>query len=258
MTTRLQRPAGWHVAVIMDGNGRWATDRGLPRAAGHREGADAVRRLVEAAPGAGIGTLTLFAFSADNWQRPRPEVQWLMRVFRQYLRSETPRCVATGVRLIIIGRRDRIAPSVRSAIEAAEAATARGRRLQLRIALDYSSRDAILRAARCLTPGMTVSREHFGRLVAIAAHDAAAAPDVDLLIRTGGEQRLSDFLLWECAYAELLFLSVMFPDFAEADLLAAMQVFRARQRRFGALPDPACATVKDRPCIVPHEDAHQA
>lgn len=258
MTRRQQQPAGWHVAVIMDGNGRWATDRGLPRAAGHREGADAVRRLVEAAPGAGIGTLTLFAFSADNWRRPRPEVQWLMRVFRQYLRSETPRCVATGVRLSVIGRRDRIAPSVRSAIEVAEAATARGRRLHLRIALDYSSRDAILRAAHCLTPGMAVSREQFGRLVAVAAHEATPAPDVDLLIRTGGEQRLSDFLLWECAYAELLFLPVMFPDFAEADLRAAMQVFLARERRFGALPNPARATMKDGPRIFPQEDMHRA
>jgi len=230
---------GLHVAVIMDGNGRWATRQGLPRAAGHREGAAAVRRLVEAAPAAGIGTLTLFAFSADNWQRPDREVQWLMRLFRTYLRNETARCRATGVRVSILGRRDRIAPAVRAAIESAEAATAQGRRLHLRIAVDYSARDAILRAAQCVEAGGAMTRDRFSRLLAIADHGATPAPDVDLLIRTGGEQRLSDFLLWECAYAELLFLPVMFPDFTEADLAAAIHAFHTRQRRFGGLPDQA-------------------
>ena len=233
---------GLHVAVIMDGNGRWATERGLPRAAGHREGVAAVRRLVEAAPAAGIGTLTLFAFSADNWQRPGREVQWLMRLFREYLRSETARCQATGVRLNVIGRRDRIAPAVRQAVESAEAATARGQRLHLRIAVDYSARDAILRAAQCVDAGTAITRERFSRLLAIADHGATPTPEVDLLIRTGGEQRLSDFLLWECAYAELLFLPVMFPDFAEADLAAAMHAFHARQRRFGRLPEVSAAS----------------
>jgi undecaprenyl diphosphate synthase len=196
----------------MDGNGRWATEQGLPRAAGHREGVEAVRRVVEAAPGAGIGTLTLYAFSSDNWQRPAREVQWLMRLFREYLRSETARCRATGTRLSVIGRRDRIA-------------------------VDYSSRDAILRAAQCAGDRDALTREQFGRLLAIADHGDTRTPDVDLLIRTGGEQRLSDFLLWECAYAELLFLPVRFPDFAEPDLAAALHAFHARQRRFGGLAD---------------------
>ncbi len=220
----------------MDGNGRWATERGLPRAAGHREGVEAVRRVVEAAPGAGIGTLTLYAFSSDNWKRPAREVQWLMRLFREYLRSETSRCQATGTRLSVIGRRDRIAASVRREIERAEARTAAGQRLHLRIAVDYSSRDSILRAAQCVGDTEELTRDQFGRLLAIADHGDTRTPDVDLLIRTGGEQRLSDFLLWECAYAELLFLPVRFPDFAEADLLAALHAFRARERRFGSLP----------------------
>jgi undecaprenyl diphosphate synthase len=224
-----------HVAIIMDGNGRWATEQGLPRAAGHREGVEAVRRVVEAAPGAGIGTLTLYAFSSDNWQRPAREVQWLMRLFREYLRRETARCRATGTRLSVIGRRDRIAVSVRREIERAESRTAEGRRLHLRIAVDYSSRDAILRAAQCAGDRDALTREQFGRLLAIADHGDTRTPDVDLLIRTGGEQRLSDFLLWECAYAELLFLPVRFPDFAEPDLTAALHAFHARERRFGSL-----------------------
>ncbi|HET7603810.1 MAG TPA: di-trans,poly-cis-decaprenylcistransferase [Gemmatimonadales bacterium] len=230
-----------HVAIIMDGNGRWATERRLPRAAGHREGVEAVRRVVEAAPGAGIGTLTLYAFSSDNWKRPAREVQWLMRLFREYLRNETARCQATGTRLSVIGRRDRIAGSVRREIERAEARTADGRRLHLRIAVDYSSRDSILRAAQCVGENEELTRERFGRLIAIADHGDTRTPDVDLLIRTGGEQRLSDFLLWECAYAELLFLPVRFPDFAEADLTAALHAFKARERRFGGLVPASAA-----------------
>ena len=227
--------AGLHVGIIMDGNGRWATAQGLPRAAGHREGAAAVRRVIEAAPGSGIGTLTLFAFSADNWQRPEREVAWLMRLFREYLRSETARCVVTGVRLSVIGRRDRMPASLVHAIGTAEQATARGERLHLRIAMDYSARDAILRAAQCLAGDVVPSRESFGRLLAIVDH-GSAVPPVDLLIRTGGEQRLSDFLLWESAYAELYFTPCMWPAFGEADLAAALADFRGRERRFGGLP----------------------
>jgi undecaprenyl diphosphate synthase len=226
---------GLHVGVIMDGNGRWATARGLPRAAGHREGAEAVRRLVEAAPGAGIGTLTLFAFSTDNWRRPGREVQWLLRLFREHLRTETTRCAVTGVRLSVIGRRDRMPRSLAAAVRAAESATAAGRRLDLRIAIDYSARDAILRAAQCLPPDAVPSRDSFARLLAIVDH-APPAPPVDLLIRTGGEQRLSDFLLWECAYAELHFTPRMWPDFDGADLARALEDFHGRERRFGALP----------------------
>jgi undecaprenyl diphosphate synthase len=226
----------------MDGNGRWATRQGLPRAAGHREGAAAVRRVVEAAPGLGIATLTLFAFSSDNWQRPEREVQWLMRLFREYLRSEVSRCVATGVRLSIIGRRDRLPRGLPAVMEAAERATARCRRLHLRIAVDYSSRDAITAAAVRLA-GAAATREEFAAALAAEHGDG---PDVDLLIRTGGEQRLSDFLLWESAYAELLFEPCMWPDFAEADLAAALRTFHSRDRRFGGLSAVAVAAEPSR------------
>ena len=233
--SQLSRPAGLHVGIIMDGNGRWAARRGLSRSAGHREGAGAVRRVVEAAPDAGIGTLTLFAFSSDNWRRPTVEVAWLMRLFREHLATETARCVANDVRLEIIGRRDRLGVTLLRAIEAAEVATSGGTRLLLRIAIDYSGRDAIIRAAQCLRPG-TVSRETFARLVAIVDH-GSPVPELDLLIRTGGERRLSDFLLWEAAYAELFFLPAMWPDFGAEDLRKVVREFATRERRFGGLPD---------------------
>jgi undecaprenyl diphosphate synthase len=217
-----------HVAIIMDGNGRWARARGLPRIAGHRAGADAVRRVVESAPGAGIGRLTLYSFSSDNWQRPAAEVKALMSLFQSYLRIETSRCVANGVRIRMIGRRDRISPSLQKAVAEAEAATAGGSTLEVRIAIDYSSRDEILRAASKLRKGAT--REDLSRQL-------GGAPDVDLLIRTGGEQRLSDFLLWECAYAELLFTGRMWPDFGRADLEEAVAEFYSRERRFGRIPE---------------------
>jgi len=202
-----------HVAIVMDGNGRWATRRGLPRAAGHSAGARAVRRIVEAAPGLGIGQLTLFAFSADNWKRPPDEVAALMRLFARHLRSETPRLVANGVRLEVIGRRDRLPAVLGVAIQEAEQATAGNETLSFRLLVDYSAR-AAFRAGPLL-------------------------PAADLLIRTGGEQRLSDFLLWECAYAELHFTDRYWPDFGPADLGAAVRDFHARERRFGALPHRA-------------------
>jgi undecaprenyl diphosphate synthase len=235
--SQTSKPAGLHVGIIMDGNGRWASRQSLPRGAGHSEGANAVRRIVEAAPDAGIGVLSLYAFSSDNWRRPAVEVAWLMRLFREHLRTETARCVANGVRLEIIGRRDRLGLSLLRAIEAAEVATSGGSRLLLRIAIDYSGRDAILRAAQCLRPS-SVSRDSFGRLVAIVDH-GSPVPQLDLLIRTGGERRLSDFLLWEAAYAELLFLPIMWPDFGVQDLRTAVQDFAARERRFGGLSDKA-------------------
>ncbi len=209
----------------MDGNGRWALARGLPRAAGHRAGVETVRRIVEAAPHAGIGTLTLFAFSSDNWRRPATEVEALMRLLSLYMARETPRCVEQGVRIQVIGRRDRLAPSLRTAIAKVETATAHGTRLVLRIAVDYSGRDAILAAARGL------------RELSMDALGSALGPAVDLLIRTGGEHRLSDFLLWECAYAELVFSRTMWPDFTSQDLASAVREFRGRERRFGAIPE---------------------
>ncbi len=215
-----------HIAIIMDGNGRWALGRGLPREAGHRAGVETVSRIVEAAPDAGIGILSLFAFSSDNWRRPRHEVAALMRLLAIYLEKAADRCVRNGVRLEVIGRRDRLNGPLQQAIVQAERSTAAGKRLWLRIAFDYSGRDAILAAARQVD---SLSRESLGR---------ALGPPVDLLIRTGGERRLSDFLLWECAYAELVFSPRMWPDFSESDLAAAVREFRGRDRRFGALPPP--------------------
>jgi len=208
----------------MDGNGRWALSRGLPRVAGHAAGVETVRRVVEAAPAAGIGILTLFAFSSDNWRRPADEVAALMRLLAAYLDSETTRSVENGVRLEVIGRRDRLDPALAAAIARSEAATSAGQRLLLRVALDYSGRDAILAAARA------------ARDLSFDAVADALGPPVDLLIRTGGERRLSDFLLWESAYAELVFTRTMWPDFGESDLAAAVREFHSRQRRFGAVP----------------------
>jgi undecaprenyl diphosphate synthase len=227
-----------HVGIIMDGNGRWAMRGGHPRSSGHREGARVVRRIVEAAPELGIGVLTLYAFSADNWRRPPAEVAVLMRLFREYLRAETGRCIEDGVRLEVIGRRDRIDHRLRRRIEASERATVEGRRLHLRIALDYSSRDAILRAAQCLRPDTVPTRDSFTRLLAIVDHGTPVR-ELDLLIRTGGERRLSDFLLWEAAYAELLFVERMWPDFSAEDLAAAVREFETRERRYGGLEQVA-------------------
>ena len=228
---------GLHLAIIMDGNGRWAKRRGLPRTAGHRQGAKAVRRTVEAAGDFGIATLTLYAFSSDNWQRPAEEVATLMQLFERYLGTETERCVKHGVRLNVIGRRDRLSPKLVRAIEKAEAATAKGTALHLRLAVDYSARHAIARAATMFRPPGDVTPEQFSDLLNRAINSEPAAPDVDLLIRTSGEQRLSDFLLWECAYAELVFTSCLWPDFGKEQVEEALQLFHQRERRFGTLPD---------------------
>ena len=244
----LPRPSGaptlsrLHVAIIMDGNGRWATSRLLPRTAGHTAGVRTARGIVEAAVRAGIGTLTLYAFSSDNWSRPRPEVIGLMRLFRRSLMVESKRCLENGVRLSIVGRRDRLPPALRQAIVQAESLTAGGRNMHLRIAVDYSSRDAILRAAAKAKDNVgPLTRERFAQLLADVDHDPAPVRDVDLLIRTGGEQRLSDFLLWECAYAELVFSPTMWPDFTERDLVDAIAEFRARDRRFGQVAEQAAS-----------------
>ena len=231
--------AGIHVAIIMDGNGRWANARGRPRTAGHIAGARVVRKIVEAAPDCGIGMLTLYAFSADNWARPSREVALLMRLFRRYLVSETERCVTNDVRMRIIGRRDRIPSELLRAIEAAEEATRHGTRLDLRIAVDYSSRDALVRAAAALSSIRDITREDLTRAMSAVDHWTGPYRDVDLLIRTGGEQRLSDFLLWECAYAELYFTDRRWPEFTASDLQQAVKDFHSRERRFGAVPAAA-------------------
>lgn len=223
--------SGLHVGIIMDGNGRWGLSRCMPRSAGHRAGARALREVVEAAPDAGVSTLTVYAFSADNWRRPPEEVGLLLRLFRGYLRSERAACQRNGVRVSVLGRRDRLPPLLRREIALTERQTAAGTTLHLRVAIDYSSREAILAAAaRC---GQEVDSARFEQL--LVADQAHRAPPVDLLIRTGGEYRLSDFLLWESAYAELLFSPVMWPDFGKPELREAVVAFRQRDRRFGAI-----------------------
>jgi undecaprenyl diphosphate synthase len=231
-----------HAAIIMDGNGRWAERRGLARSAGHYAGTRAVEAIIEGAPAIGVGTLTLYAFSSDNWRRPMPEVSGLMRLFRGYLRSHRERAVANGVSVEVIGRRDRLPGAVVKEIAAIEAATAPGQRLRVRLAIDYSARDAILRAAARLPDTPTGNdREQFADLLATVDHGRGAVPPVDFLIRTGGEQRLSDFLLWECAYAELFFRDTMWPDFTAGELDQVVTEFRRRERRFGAIPVTAAA-----------------
>jgi undecaprenyl diphosphate synthase len=225
-----------HVAIIMDGNGRWAEGRGWPRSRGHRAGADAVERVVRAAPDLGIRTMTLYAFSSDNWSRPRGEVRILMALLGRFLRMRIEACLRESVRLSVIGRRDRLPDSLVTSIEEAERATRDGNRVHLRLAVDYSARDAILRAAGW-TAGRRLSRDEFRDLLARAHHGEPATPDVDLLIRTGREKRLSDFLLWECAYAELCFTDRLWPDFTGEDLAAAVGDFRRRDRKFGGLPN---------------------
>ncbi len=231
-----------HVAILLDGNGRWAAARGLPRSEGHRAGVAAVRRIVRGALSLGIGTLTLYAFSSNNWDRPASEVAALFALLEDFLRSATAEFEGERIRLRVIGRRDRIPPSLVEAIEFAERKTASGRRMDVRIALDYSSRDAILRAACWMMSSLEVTQSEFARRLGQVTNGGEPAPDVDLLIRTGGERRLSDFMLWECAYAELFFTPRMWPEFEAADLEAAVEDFLGRERRFGRLPETAAAS----------------
>ncbi len=227
-----------HVAIIMDGNGRWAARRGLPRTAGHAQGAKTVRRIVEAAARTDIETLTLYAFSCDNWGRPPNEVSGLLRLLRRYLLAETRYCAENLVRVNVIGRRDRLSPDLLRVIEQSERITAEGSRLHLRIAVDYSARHSILQAARRALPGGAVGEEtQFLKIMNEVNHSALATQGVDLLIRTGGEKRLSDFLLWECAYAELYFTDCLWPDFDENGLHQALRDYAGRQRRFGRVPE---------------------
>lgn len=207
-----------HAAIIMDGNGRWASRKGLPRMEGHRVGAETLRGIVETAPRLNISTLTVYAFSADNWKRPPEEVAMVMYLLTTYLENESVRLRDAGVRTSVIGRRDRLPSELLAAIDLAESRTQHCAKLHFRLAIDYSSRAAIIEAAR-------TSR--------LENHFFDDAPPVDLLIRTGGEQRLSDFLLWESAYAELVFTERMWPEFTPADLRDAVREFHRRDRRFG-------------------------
>jgi undecaprenyl diphosphate synthase len=226
-----------HVAIIMDGNGRWAQRRGLPRTAGHVEGAKAVNEVVETAARAGVRALSLYAFSADNWGRPSTEVAALMRLLRRYLMTETGRCIEQSIRINIIGRRDRLSAGLVHAIEQSERLTASCTGMHLRIAVDYSAQYSILEAARRAGPDLAVDTNRFQELLDEVDHSAAPAGAVDLLIRTGAEKRLSDFLLWQCAYAEFFFADCMWPDFGEAGFRAALDYYAGRQRRFGKVAE---------------------
>jgi undecaprenyl diphosphate synthase len=229
-----------HVAIIMDGNGRWAKSRGLPRVAGHREGSRAVRRAVEAAIRTGVSWLTIYAFSSENWRRPAGEIMDLTGLLRRYLRSEIAELKQSGVRLRFIGDRCRFDADIQADLEAAERDTAVNSRLNLTIALSYGARAEIAAAARAALEAVRdgfldandLNEEVFARYLA-----TAGMPDPDLIIRTSGEQRLSNFLLWQAAYAELVFLDVLWPDFDEAHFTMAMDEFARRERRFGARTD---------------------
>ena len=249
VTARLERQLGTtpgrsdavptHVAIIMDGNGRWAASRHLPRIAGHREGARAVRRAIEAAINAGVAWLTIYAFSSENWRRPTGEVLDLTGLLRHYLRTEIEELRANGVRLRVIGDRGKFDPDIQGDLVEAERSTATNSRLNLTVALSYGARAEIVAAARAVAQAVrdgrmdpaTLDEVNFGGFLA-----TANMPDPDLIIRTSGEQRLSNFLLWQGAYAELLFLDVLWPDFGAEHFAAALAEYARRERRFGARP----------------------
>ncbi|HXP64367.1 MAG TPA: polyprenyl diphosphate synthase [Steroidobacteraceae bacterium] len=222
-----------HVAIIMDGNGRWASQSGLPRTVGHRAGAKAVDRVVETAARHGISTLTLYAFSADNWRRPKAEVSALFALLQHYLSSQTSRCLEQSIRINVIGRRDRLPADVLRAIERSERTTAHCGGMRLRIAVDYSSQYSLMESCKRMSDEASTDPNRFRKHLADVDHSATGAPDVDLLIRTGGEKRLSDFLLWECAYAELHFVDCFWPDFDERAFTHAINEYGRRERRFG-------------------------
>ena len=228
-----------HIAVIMDGNGRWAQQRGLPRAAGHRAGAGAVRRTIEAAVSAGVGWLTLYAFSSENWRRPADEVLELTGLLRHYMRQELAELTQKGVRLRVIGDRARFDADTRAELDRAERATTGNTRLNLNIALSYGARDEIVAAARAMAAAAVRGELDPSRLDEAGFErflSTAGMPDPDMVIRTSGEHRLSNFLLWQSAYAELVFLDVLWPDFSGTDFDQALAEFARRERRFGARP----------------------
>lgn len=237
-TSRADLPAPpAHIAIIMDGNGRWAKARGLPRTAGHKRGAEAVRRTVECAREMGVSFLTLYAFSSENWKRPQGEVTDLMGLLRLYLRNEVRTLHKNGIRLKVIGDRSRLGPDIVALIEESEQKTAANSAMTLILALSYGGRQEIVDAARRLAVEVAE-----GRLSPAEIDDAALSgrlftagiPDPDMIIRTSGEQRISNFLLWQCAYSELVFLDVLWPDFDREHLTAAIRDFHGRERRFGA------------------------
>jgi undecaprenyl diphosphate synthase len=231
-------PGPQHVAIIMDGNGRWAKARGLPRVAGHRRGADAVRRVIRGAGELGVPVLTLFAFSTENWGRPADEVSDLMGLLRHYLRHELEELGRNGARLRVIGDRDRLAKDIVKDISDAETRTRTNTRIDVNICINYGSRDEILRATRSLARKVAageISVEQIDDSRFERELLTAGVPDPDLLIRTSGEQRISNFLLWQCAYAELVFVDTLWPDFDKEHLERAIAEFRKRERRYGGV-----------------------
>jgi len=232
-----EAPAPAHVAIIMDGNGRWAKARGLPRTEGHRRGIDAARKVVRAAADLGIGHLTLYGFSTENWKRPKAEVDELMGLLRHYMRSEAATLHRNGVRLRVIGDRARLAPDLVKLIAEVEAKTRDNAKLTLVIALSYGSRHEIVDAVRSLAAEAregTLDPDDIDEAAVNTRLATAGIPDPDLVIRTSGEQRLSNFLLWQCAYSELMFVDTYWPDFGEDDLADAVREFQRRERRYGA------------------------
>ena len=227
-----------HIAIIMDGNGRWAKSRGLPRAAGHRAGVEALRRTVSAAGDMGIDWLTVYAFSSENWSRPKSEISDLMGLLKLFIRRDLAELHQNGVRVRMIGERESLAGDIRSLIEEAEVLTAGNEAMNLVIAFNYGSRDEISRAAKTIAEAVAagtlspseVTPESFAQFL-----DTRLIPDPDLIIRTSGEQRLSNFLLWQGAYSELVFAPCYWPDFSAANLIEAVESYAARERRFGGL-----------------------
>lgn len=228
-----------HVAIIMDGNGRWARARGLPRTAGHRKGVEAVRRTVAAAADLGVGWLTLFGFSSENWKRPAEEVGELMHLLRHYLRAETAELHRNNVRLRVVGDRLGLAPDIVTLIENAESLTRLNDRITVVIALNYGGRSEILHAASALAHDLSARgiAPDFERIEKMFPDYlmTAGIPDPDLLIRTSGERRISNFMLWQCAYAEFVFLDTLWPDFGRVELEAALADYARRDRRFGGV-----------------------
>lgn len=227
-----------HVAIIMDGNGRWAKSRGLPRTAGHRRGAEAVREAVKSAAELGVSYLTLFGFSSENWKRPQGEVRDLMGLLRIYLRNEVKELHASGVRLCVVGERQRLDPDIIRLIEDAERKTAANSKFTLVLALNYGGRQELVQAARRFAEEVAAGRSDPAQIdeqIFAANLFTAGIPDPDLLIRTSGEKRISNFLLWQSAYAEMVFLDVLWPDFSRLDLEAAIQEYQRRERRYGTV-----------------------
>lgn len=227
-----------HVAIIMDGNGRWATSRGLPRAVGHERGVEALRRTVEAAQVLGLKTLTVFSFSTENWRRPASEVSALFGLLKAYVKRDLDRLTREGVRVRILGTRSGLPDDIAELVERAEHRTADNTAFNLCIAFNYGGREELVRAAQVAAKAVAAGEldaDEIDEAVFASGLDTAGLPDPDLLIRTSGEARLSNFLIWQCAYAELVFMDVLWPDFGESHLREALEVYAARERRFGGL-----------------------